>query len=95
MEVAGWKQHAWRTAIRNGLDVKYLGASCYVHGSALIDYVKRGRDAGLSLAMATQQPSAVDDRILSQVNLSFSHRLTFQADITASVHRIPTKLLRD
>jgi hypothetical protein len=63
--------------------------------AALIDYVKRGRDAGLSLVMATQQPSAVDDRILSQVNLTLSHRLTFQTDINAVMNRIPTKLLRD
>lgn len=62
---------------------------------ALIDYVKRGRDAGLSLVMATQQPSAVDDKILSQVNITFSHRLTFQADINAVMNRIPTKLLKD
>ncbi len=61
---------------------------------ALTDYVKRGRDAGLSLVMATQQPSAVDDRILSQVNLSMSHRLTFQADISAATNRVPTKLLK-
>lgn len=60
---------------------------------SLIDYVKRGRDAGLSLVMATQQPSAVDDRILSQVNLTFSHRLTFQTDIAAAMNRIPTKVL--
>jgi len=60
----------------------------------LIDYVKRGRDSGLSLVMATQQPSAVDDRLLSQVNLSFSHRLAFQTDISAAINRVPTKLLR-
>lgn len=58
---------------------------------ALIEYVKRGRDAGLSLVLATQQPSAVDDRILSQVNLSFNHRLTFQSDVNAAISRIPTK----
>lgn len=60
---------------------------------ALVEYVKRGRDAGLSLVLATQQPSAVDDRVLSQVNLSLSHRLTFQSDINAAVGRIPTKTL--
>jgi hypothetical protein len=60
---------------------------------ALVEYVKRGRDAGLSLVMATQQPSAVDDRILSQVNVTFSHRLTFQSDIQAAINRVPTKLL--
>lgn len=58
---------------------------------ALVEYVKRGRDAGLSLVLATQQPSAVDDRILSQVNLTLSHRLTFQSDINAASNRIPTK----
>jgi hypothetical protein len=58
---------------------------------ALVEYVKRGRDAGLSLVLATQQPSAVDDRILSQVNLSFNHRLTFQSDVNSAISRIPTK----
>jgi uncharacterized protein len=58
---------------------------------ALVEYVKRGRDAGLSLVLATQQPSAVDDRILSQVNLSINHRLTFQNDIHAAINRIPSK----
>lgn len=60
---------------------------------ALVEYVKRGRDAGLSLVLATQQPSAVDDRILSQVNISFNHRLTFQSDISAAINRVPTKTL--
>lgn len=61
--------------------------------NALVEYVKRGRDAGLSLVLATQQPSAVDDRVLSQVNLTLSHRLTFQSDINAAIARIPTKTL--
>lgn len=60
---------------------------------ALVEFVKRGRDAGLSLVLATQQPSAVDDRILSQVNLSLNHRLAFQSDIAAAVARVPTKPL--
>jgi len=63
--------------------------------AALVEYVKRGRDAGLSLVLATQQPSAVDDRVLSQVNLSLSHRLTFQSDINAAIARIPTKILTE
>lgn len=58
---------------------------------ALVEYVKRGRDAGLSLVLATQQPSAIDDRILSQVNLAFTHRLAFQTDISAASARVPTK----
>lgn len=62
--------------------------------SALTEYVKRGRDSGLSLVLATQQPSALDDRILSQVNVTFSHRLSFQSDINAAVNRIPTKSVK-
>lgn len=61
---------------------------------ALIEYVKRGRDCGLSLVLATQQPSAVDDRILSQINLTLNHRLTFQNDIQAATKRVPTKPIR-
>jgi hypothetical protein len=60
---------------------------------ALVEFVKRGRDAGLSLILATQQPSAVDDRILSQVNFSLNHRLTFQSDVSSAVSRIPTKII--
>jgi uncharacterized protein len=62
--------------------------------SALVEYVKRGRDAGLSLVLATQQPSALDDRILSQVNVTLNHRLSFQSDINSAVDRIPTKSVR-
>lgn len=60
---------------------------------ALVEYVKRGRDAGLSLVLATQQPSAVDDRILSQVNVTLNHRLTFQSDIMSATNRVPTKTI--
>ena len=62
--------------------------------AALVEYVKRGRDAGLSLVLATQQPASLDDRILSQVNVTLSHRLSFQSDINAAINRIPTKSVR-
>ena len=55
----------------------------------LIDYVKRGRDAGLSLVLATQQPSAVDSRVVSQVDLLIAHRLVVDADISAALARVP------
>ncbi len=57
--------------------------------SILIDYVKRGRDAGLSLVLATQQPSAVDSRVVSQVDLLIAHRLVVDADISAALARVP------
>lgn len=58
---------------------------------AVIDYVKRGRDAGLSLVFATQQPSAVDNRLMSQVDLTLTHSLSFESDLQAAVARMPTR----
>ena len=57
----------------------------------IIDYVKRGRDAGLSLIFATQQPSAVDSRLMSQVDLTMTHMLGFEVDIAAAIQRMPTR----
>lgn len=57
----------------------------------LIDYVKRGRDAGLSLIFATQQPSAVNSKLMSQVDLTITHMLGFDADLNAAVARMPTR----
>ena len=61
----------------------------------LIDYVKRGRDAGLSLVFATQQPSAVNHKLLSQVDLTLTHTLGFEADLNAAVARMPTRTAVD
>ena len=56
----------------------------------LVDYVKRGRDSGLSLIFATQQPSAVDSKLMSQADITFTHGLGFDADIQAAIKRMPT-----
>ena len=58
---------------------------------ALIEYVKRGRDAGLSLVLATQQPSAIDPAVISQVDLSIVHRLVLDSDIAAATSRFPAR----
>ena len=55
----------------------------------LVDYVKRGRDSGLSLIFATQQPSAVDGKLMSQADITFTHGLGFDADIQAAAKRMP------
>lgn len=57
----------------------------------LIDYVKRGRDAGLSLIFATQQPSAVNSKLMSQVDLTLTHMLGFESDLGAATARMPTR----
>ena len=45
--------------------------------------VKEGRNMGLSAVVATQQPSALDQRVLSQVETFISHQLVTEADIRA------------
>ena len=55
----------------------------------LIDYVKRGRDSGMSLIFATQQPSAVDSKLMSQADITLTHSLSFDADIQAAARRMP------
>jgi uncharacterized protein len=45
--------------------------------------VKEGRNMGLSAILATQQPSALDQRVLSQVETFISHQLVTEADIRA------------
>jgi hypothetical protein len=47
----------------------------------LIKLVREGRNFGLSFMITTQQPSAVNQRILSQVDTIIAHKLTVQGDI--------------
>jgi len=58
--------------------------------SALVEYVKQGRRPGCSLAFATQQPSAIDTRVLSQLDIMISHKLVFDDDIKAIFKRVPS-----
>jgi len=44
--------------------------------------VREGRNFGLSLAFTTQQPSAIDPRIMAQVDVQIAHTLTVSKDIS-------------
>ena len=57
----------------------------------IVDYVKRGRDAGLSLVLATQQPSALDTAAISQCDIVSIHKLTIDHDINAATARMPAR----
>lgn len=48
---------------------------------ALIRWVKEGRQPGLSLAVAVQQPSALDFDLISQCNVYIIHHLTLHDDV--------------
>lgn len=59
---------------------------------ALIEYVRQGRQPGCSIVLATQQPSAIDSRILSQVDIVMCHKLVYEDDIKAVLRRIPSEV---
>lgn len=50
---------------------------------ALIQWVKEGRQPGLSLVVASQQPAALDMEVLSQCDVIISHALTTSIDKSA------------
>ncbi len=49
----------------------------------LLRFVREGRNFGLSLGFTTQQPSAIDSRIMAQVDIQVAHTLTVNKDITS------------
>jgi DNA helicase HerA-like ATPase len=49
----------------------------------LIKWAKEGRQPGLSLLVASQQPSAIDSEILSQCDIKIIHKITSRADRVA------------
>ena len=56
----------------------------------LIEYAKQGRRPGCSLVFATQQPSAIDTKVLSQLDIILTHKLVFDDDVKAVNKRTPT-----
>ena len=64
----------------------------------LIRYVKQGRAMGLSLAAATQQPSALNEKLISQRDLLLIHQLGIKKDIDAAISQMnpnfPNEIIR-
>ena len=47
----------------------------------LVKLVREGRNYGISFVVTTQQPTAIDQRIMSQVDTLIAHKLTVQTDM--------------
>ncbi|HTY90858.1 MAG TPA: helicase HerA-like domain-containing protein [Methanocella sp.] len=62
------------------------GASRALNG----EWLRQGRQPGLSLVLATQRPSALGKEVLSQADLIICHRLTLQDDLEALESARPT-----
>ncbi len=56
----------------------------------LNEWLKQGRQPGLSLVMATQRPSSIHQDVLSQSDIVMCHRLTSREDIEALESVRPT-----
>jgi len=54
----------------------------------LIEYVKQGRAMGLSLVAATQQPSALSTRLISQRDIILVHHLGIKSDVDAALSQM-------
>ncbi|HUW67309.1 MAG TPA: DUF87 domain-containing protein [Candidatus Nanoarchaeia archaeon] len=64
-------------------------------GDVLVnEWLRQGRQPGLSLVLATQRPSALHPDVLSQSDLIICHRLTSQDDISALESIRPTYMHR-
>src|SRR3989344_1845465 len=63
-----------------------------VAGEALVKYAKEGRNYGLSMAVASQQPSALDSRLMSQAETLILHQLTAPADADVAKQNIRSGL---
>ncbi|MFH1101199.1 MAG: ATP-binding protein [Methanobacteriota archaeon] len=59
------------------------------------EWMRQGRQPGLSLVMATQRPSALDSEVLSHSDIIICHRLTAQEDIDALSRIRPTYMHGD
>ncbi|MHC1605658.1 MAG: ATP-binding protein [Candidatus Methanofastidiosia archaeon] len=59
---------------------------------SILEYVRQGRQPGCSLVLATQQPSAIDSRVLSQTDILICHKLIYDDDIKAVTRRMPSEM---
>ncbi len=61
----------------------------------LIQWVKLGREPGVSLVLATQQPNKLHEAAISQMDIVISHRLTASSDLSALRNIMQTYLRYD
>ena len=59
------------------------------------EWMRQGRQPGLSLILATQRPSAIEPEVLSHSDIIICHRLTAQEDIDALSRIRPTYMHGD
>lgn len=61
-----------------------------ISSPSLVEIVRVGRNFGISVAFTTQQPAAIDQRIMAQVDTLIVHKLTVATDIDKIVKNAKT-----
>jgi hypothetical protein len=61
---------------------------------ALLRFVREGRNYGLSFLVTSQQPAAVDSRIMAQVDALLAHQLVTAKDVAVVVDNLKSPLPR-
>ena len=69
--------------------------SSYVKEVLLHNWLRQGRQPGLSVIMATQRPSFMDQEVLSHSDIVLCHRLTAEEDIQSLTKLRPTYMKGD
>ena len=59
----------------------------------LIQILREGRQPGISMALATQQPGKIHSDVMTQADIVISHRVTSQPDVEALNHIMQSYLL--
>ena len=62
---------------------------------ALIQLLREGRQPGISLILATQQPGSLQNDVLTQSDIVIGHRITSKTDINALSNMMQSYLLQD
>jgi uncharacterized protein len=62
---------------------------------ALVQLLREGRQPGISMILATQQPGEIHKDLITQSDIVLSHRVTARKDITALNDMMQTYLLSD
>jgi energy-coupling factor transporter ATP-binding protein EcfA2 len=58
----------------------------------LVKLVREGRNFGTSLMVTTQQPGAIDPRVMAQADVMVFHKLVMQGDIDVAMKHMKSKL---
>jgi len=59
---------------------------------SLLRFVREGRNFGLSFGFTTQQPTAIDPRIMAQVDTVIAHALTVEKDLGYVIGNLKSRL---